>query len=365
MCSYLQKHATAYDIFSSEENVNDIDTSKATTSTVSTMCPSTVTGEDSTQYISSSMETTKLVLMDKEGITIQVCSPVTGEESTRYISSSLETTKPVLVDKEGTTIPVRKVSLMSPRNPDAHIDPAFTDLVLLIKNTITLKDYSKVKKKEHMNLVPFKKDQRFWTIDEAEEDADNEDNHDDFSVCADAACSDAYSDVMPSFLDVTKCSLSMPMPLSDGTKPRTDKLKSDTHTNKLEQNTSHTPSQVSVTAWATVLTPLVIHSNSFGCLSDEDNDKAPTVESALVSTTNDEFSDMNGDAFYISTNLDQQQQLLGLSSSCCTSLYPSLGASLCTLLGTSLGRCILLALFGPRGDTYPNHCASSNAHYQK
>ena len=82
------------------------------------------------------------------------------------------------------------------------------------------------------------------------------------------------------------------------------------------------------------------HSNPFGCLSDEDNDEAPIVKSALDSTTSDEFSCMNGDAFYISTNLDQQQ-LLDLSPSCCTSLGPSLstffGTSLGTLLGTSLG----------------------------
>ena len=44
-----------------------------------------------------------------------------------------------------------------------------------------------------------------------------------------------------------------------------------------EQNTSHKPSQISATARATVLTPLVKHSNYFGCLSDEDNDEAPTV----------------------------------------------------------------------------------------
>ena len=42
-----------------------------------------------------------------------------------------------------------------------------------------------------MNLVVFKKDQRFWTIDEAGEDADKEDNHDGFPVCTDVACSDA------------------------------------------------------------------------------------------------------------------------------------------------------------------------------
>ena len=44
MCSYLQKLATAYVVPSTEDNGNDIDTSKATTSTVGTMCPSTVTG---------------------------------------------------------------------------------------------------------------------------------------------------------------------------------------------------------------------------------------------------------------------------------------------------------------------------------
>ena len=99
----------------------------------------------------------------------------------------------------------------------------------------------------------------------------------------------------------------MSMSLSDGTKPRLDKLKFDINTNKLEQNTSHAPSQVSVIAWATVLTLLVIHSNLFGCLSDKDNDEAPTVESTLVSATSDEISNtigMNSDAFYntISTN---------------------------------------------------------------
>ena len=157
----------------------------------------------------------------------------TGEESTRYISPSLETTKPVLVDKEGTTTQVRKVSLMSPTNPDAHTDPAFTDPALLITRTINPKVYSKVKKKKKMKSVPFKKDQRFWTIDEAKEDADKDDNHDGISVCTDAACSDACSDFMPSFLNVTKCSLFMSMPLSDVTKPRTNRRKSDTHTNKL------------------------------------------------------------------------------------------------------------------------------------
>ena len=96
------------------------------------------------------------------------------------------------------------------------------------------------------------------------------------------------------------------------------------------------------------------HSSPFGCLLDEDNDEEPTVESALVSTTNDEFRCMNGDAFYISTDLDQQQQLLDLSPSCYTSLGPSLdtslGTSLSTLLDTSLGIC-----------TYLHHCVSSNA----
>ena len=55
-----------------------------------------------------------------------------------------------------------------------------------------------------------------------------------------------------------------------------------------EQNTSHPTSQVSATARATVLTPLVKHSNPFGCLSDEDNDEAPTVESALYIPENRE-----------------------------------------------------------------------------
>ena len=74
-----------------------------------------------------------------------------------------------------------------------------------------------------------------------------------------------------------------------------------------EKNTSHTPSHILATARATVLTPLVKHINPFYCLLDEDNDKAPIVKFSLVSTTCDEFSGTNGDAFYISTNLDQQQ----------------------------------------------------------
>ena len=69
------------------------------------------------------------------------------------------------------------------------------------------------------------------------EDADKADNHNRFPVCTDAACSDACSDVMPSFLEVTKRSLSMSMPLSDVTKPRTDRRKSDIHTNKLSPTT--------------------------------------------------------------------------------------------------------------------------------
>ena len=68
---------------------------------------------------------------------------------------------------------------MTPTNPDAHIDPVCTDPAFLITNTITLKDYCKLKKKKKMNLVLFKK-KRFWTINEAEEDVDKEDNHDDF-----------------------------------------------------------------------------------------------------------------------------------------------------------------------------------------
>ena len=48
--------------------------SKATKSTVGTACISTspVTGEESTQYISSLLETTKSVLVDKGGTTTQV-----------------------------------------------------------------------------------------------------------------------------------------------------------------------------------------------------------------------------------------------------------------------------------------------------
>ena len=197
MFSFLQKHATTYDIIPTEDNVNDIGTSKVTRSLVSSLCPSLVT----------------------------------GEESTRYILSSLETTKPVLVDTEGTTTLVRKISLISTTNPvptlglsrpilllNAHTDSAFTDQALLGKRTITPKDYSKVKKKNKMNLVTFKKDQRCWTEDESEEDAEREDIHDGFPVCTNAACSDAFSDVMPSFLDITKRSLSLSMPLLDVTK---------------------------------------------------------------------------------------------------------------------------------------------------
>ena len=148
-------------------------------------------------------------------------STVTGEKSTQYIPSLLETTKSVIVD----TI------------PNAHTDPAYTDPVLLGKRTITPKDHFKVKKKKSMDLVMFKKDQRFWTIDEAEEDVDKKENHVGFPVCTNAACSNACSDVMPSFLDVTKRSLSMSMSLSDLTKPRMDKRKSDIHTNKLSVTT--------------------------------------------------------------------------------------------------------------------------------
>ena len=55
---------------------------------------------------------------------------------------------------------------------NAPTDPAFIDPVLLVKRTITQKDYSDVKKKKKINLVTFNTDKRFWTIDEAEEDAD-------------------------------------------------------------------------------------------------------------------------------------------------------------------------------------------------
>ena len=43
-------------------------------------------------------------------------SQVTGEESKQYISSLLETTNPVLVNKGETKTLVRKVSLMSATN---------------------------------------------------------------------------------------------------------------------------------------------------------------------------------------------------------------------------------------------------------
>ena len=73
---------------------------------------------------------------------------------------------------------------------------------------------------------------------------------------------------------------------------------------------------------------MVKHINPFGCLSNEENTEAPSIESDLDSTTSDEFSSMNGDVFYVSTNLDQQQQHLGLSPSCCTSLGPLPGTSI-------------------------------------
>ena len=83
-----------------------------------------------------------------------------------------------------------------------------------------------------MNLVTFKEDQRFWTLYETKKDREKEDNHDVSPVCTNTACSNACFGVMSSFLDVTNHSLSMPMPLSDITKPRTD-----IHTNKLSTTT--------------------------------------------------------------------------------------------------------------------------------
>ena len=200
MFSFLQKLATAYDILPTENYGDDIGTdafsergSKATILTVGTVCTSTVIRKEATQSTVGTVCT----------------STVTGEELTQ--SSLLETTKSVLVNT----------------NLDVHTDPTFTDPALLITRTITPKVYSNLKKKKKINVVLFKIDQRFWTTDEVKEDADKEDNHDGFSVCTDAACSDACSDVMPSFLDVTKRSLFMSMPLSDFTKPRTDKSKFD------------------------------------------------------------------------------------------------------------------------------------------
>ena len=95
-----------------------------------------------------------------------------------------------------------------------------------------------------------------------------------------------------------------------------------------EHNIRHIPSQFFATSLGTILTPLVKHINPFGCFSDKENTEAPSVESALDSTTNDKFSGMNGDASYVSTNLDLQQQFLGLAPPCCTSLGPLSGTSL-------------------------------------
>ena len=187
------------------------------------MCTSIVTGKEGTTP----------VLVDKKGNTIKVCNPETGEESTRYISSSFNTTKPVLVDTEGTLTQVRIVQLMWQSNTDEYIDPAYTDPALLKTITITQAVYFNLRKKKKINSVSFKKDQRIWEIDKAKKDADKDDNHDGFSIGTDANCSDTGSDVMPSLLNVTKRSLAMFMPLSDVTKPRTNKRKSDIHTNKL------------------------------------------------------------------------------------------------------------------------------------
>ena len=70
---------------------------------------------------------------------------------------------------------------------------------------------------------------------------------------------------------------------------------------------------------------MIKHSNPFGCLSDdnkdEDDNEASTVESSLVSTTSDKISNiigMNDNTFYISTNLDQHEQLPDSSPYCRT-----------------------------------------------
>ena len=148
------------------------------------VCPIPVTGEEFTRYISATKSTEGTMCL----------SAVTGEELTRYISSLLETPNPV--PTLGSTMPILLMN--------THTDPAFIVPALLIKRRITPNDYAKVKKKKKMNLVTFKKGLRFWTIDEAKESADKEDNHDIFSVCTNFACSDACPDVMPSFLDVTQ-----------------------------------------------------------------------------------------------------------------------------------------------------------------
>ena len=89
---------------------------------------------------------------------------------------------------------------------------------------------------------------------------------------------------------------------------------------------------------------LAKHSNLLDCLSDnnnnKDNNETPTVESTLVSTTSDEISNsigMNDNAFYISTDLDQQQQLLDSSPSSRTPFDPSLGTPPDTSPSTSFG----------------------------
>ena len=58
-------------------------TGEVTTSTVGTVCTSTITGEEATTSTVGTLCT----------------STVTGEESKRYISSLLVTTEPILVDK--------------------------------------------------------------------------------------------------------------------------------------------------------------------------------------------------------------------------------------------------------------------------
>ena len=82
-----------------------------------------------------------------------------------------------------------------------------------------------MKKKKKMNLVMFKKDQRFLTIDEPEEDAEKKIIMSDSQFESMLLVLILVLDVMSSFLDVTKHSLSMSISLSDVTKPRPDKRK--------------------------------------------------------------------------------------------------------------------------------------------
>ena len=104
MFSFLQKFPTAYDIFPTENNWDDI-------------------GTDAFSYIGTDAFSERGSKATTLNVGTVSTSTVTGEESTQYISSALETTKSVLVDT----------------NPDAHTGPTFTDPALLIKKTITQK----------------------------------------------------------------------------------------------------------------------------------------------------------------------------------------------------------------------------------